>query len=328
MTRITEGQLARINLDHINRNRERVSVLSNEVDTGVKVRNPKDSDQAAIISDYQNTLKRIEGYSNRTANVKSFLSFQEDALAQVADILNRAKEVAAQGANETNSSTARAQLSEEIFQLRDHLVTIANSKYQGKYVWGGADDDDPPYDGNTYTNPSSGNASVRYVFDNETGTAITRSVNITEDLAITVNTPGNQIFDGSIQALERLGRSLAGYSTLPASGAPTGGGTAYNFPSQFSQQTDDIQNAMDLLETARATNIEPERVSLSGRQTRIDTAEALLSMTKNNAQAVLGTLQDADIITSATELQQAQTVLQASLTVSAKVLNQSIADLL
>jgi flagellar hook-associated protein 3 FlgL len=328
MTRVTESQLARNNLLHISQNREAVAKYSNEVDTGFKVTKPSDSDQSGIVAQYQGALQRIDSYRNRTAAVKSFLGFQEEALSQVSDLINRAKEIAAQAGNETNGVTARAQLSEEAFQIRDHLVQIANSKYQGKYVWGGADDDDPPYDAATYTTPASGAAAQRWVFDAESGTNVTRAVNVTEDLSITTNTPANGVFDNAVFALERLGRALAGYETLPASGTPTGAGSAYTFPAQFSAQTAAIRDSMDLLETARATNIEPERVSIAARQRRLDTAESLLTLTKSNAEQVLDKLQNADIIESASFLQQAQTTLQAALSVSARVLNQSIVDLL
>jgi flagellar hook-associated protein 3 FlgL len=273
-------------------------------------------------------MQRIDSYRNRTASVKSSLGFQEEALAQVSDLINRAKEIAAQGGNETNGVTARAQLAEEVFQIRDNLVSLANSKYQGKYVWGGADDDDPPYDAALYTNPATGPANQRWVFDAEAGTSVTRSVNVTEELSITTNTPANGIFDNAIYAIERLGRALAGYETLPATGAPTGGGVAYTFPAQFSAQTTAIRESMDLLETARASNIETERVSVAARQRRLDTAESLLQLTQTNAQTVLDQLQNADVIESASLLTQAQTVLEASLAVSARVLNQSIIDYL
>jgi flagellar hook-associated protein 3 FlgL len=328
MTRITENQLSRTNLLHISQNRQAVSRYSNEVDTGYKVTKPGDSDQAAIVAQYQGVMQRIDSYRNRTASVKSSLGFQEEALAQVSDLINRAKEIAAQGGNETNGVTARAQLAEEVFQIRDNLVSLANSKYQGKYVWGGADDDDPPYDAALYTNPATGPANQRWVFDAEAGTSVTRSVNVTEELSITTNTPANGIFDNAIYAIERLGRALAGYETLPATGAPTGGGVAYTFPAQFSAQTTAIRESMDLLETARASNIETERVSVAARQRRLDTAESLLQLTQTNAQTVLDQLQNADVIESASLLTQAQTVLEASLAVSARVLNQSIIDYL
>lgn len=328
MTRISERQLHRTSIGHIQDNREAVFRYSNEVDTGLKVSKISDSDQTSLISEYQESLKQVESYRNRTAAAQSALSFQEEALSQAGDLLVRAKEIAAQAANGSNSSTTRTALADEAFQLRNQIVSIANSKYQGKYIWGGADDDDPPYDALTYTNPASGDAAQRYVFDAESGTAVQRSVAVAPDISITLQTQANTVFDGAIQALERLGRSLAGYQTLPAVGVPTGAGAAYTFPADFAQQTTDIRATIDLIDTARSSQIEAERVSISGRLRRADVAVSVLSLTQNSAEQVLDSLQSADMASSASSLQQAQTALQAAMTVSARVMGQSIMDYL
>lgn len=328
MTRVTESQLLRNNLNGINRSRQNILKLNNEIDTGLKVQNPGDSELSATIEKYRQTLDKLAKYKNRTAGIKSFLTFQDDALAQSSELMNRAKEIAAQASNETNSPQTRAAMAEEVFQIRDHLVQLANSKYQGKYVWGGAQDGNPPYDPQTYATPASGGASQRYVWDNMAGRTVTRTVNISDGLTLSVDTQGNTIFDSAIQGLERLGRSLAGYKTNPASGAPDGTGGAYSFPTEFHAQTLDIQAALDQLDSAQKNQIEPERVGLGGKLRRIDTADSLLELTKASAQDALDKLQNADIAESASNLTQAQTVLQASLTVTAKVLNQSIMDYL
>lgn len=328
MTRVTESQLASALIGYVQNHRTTIQKLNEEISTGIKVNTPGDSNDSGTISQFRQSLDRVESYKNRITSVQSFLTFQDDALNQANELLVRAKEIASQAANETNSATTRAQMAEEVFQIRDHLVSLANSTYQGKYVYGGADDDDPPYDANVYTVPPTGGASQRYVFDAEPGTSTTRSVQLTDDLSITTNTPGNQIFDNGIQAMERLGRALAGYQTNPAVGAPDGTGAAYTFPAQYSQQTADIRNTIDLLNTARQNDILPERVSISGRMRRIETAKSLLDLTKASGEEVLDRLQNTDVFDSASQLSQAQTALQASLTVSTQVLKLSILDFL
>lgn len=326
MSRVTETQLLRSNLNYINSSRKVIQKLNMEVDSGYKVHTPGDSEVSATIEKYRQTLDRMDSYKNRTASVKSILTFQDDALSQVSELLNRAREIAAQAANETNSETTRAQMAEEVFQIRDHLVSLANSKYQDKYVWGGAVDNNPPFDAFTYTAPATGGASQRYAWDGAAGRNVSRTVNISDDLNLTIDTQGNSIFNTAIEGMERLGRSLAGYKTNPSSGMPDGTGVAYTFPTEFSQQTQDISASLDILDRARTQDIEPERVTLGGKLRRIETAESLLDLTKTSAMEALDKLQNADIAESASSLTQAQTILQASLQVTAKVLNQSIMD--
>lgn len=331
MTRISENQTARGVLYQIYQNRKAYAKFSNEVSSGLKVVDPGDSRFSGTIAQYRETLQRIEGHRSRIKAIEGVLSFQDNTMTQMAELLVRAREVAAQAGNEINGPDVRAQMAKEVWELRDQVISLANSKYQGKYVYGGLDDDDAPFGAAAYTEPASGRASERWVYDDTTiepGNALTRSVNITEDLSIIVNTPGSQLFSNAIFALERLGRALEGYRTEPATGAPDGTGTAFVLPDELAQQTDAIENAMDLLEQARVRDIMPERVSLGARLKRLQTADALLDLTKQDAEAVLAELQAADIATSATNLTQAQTALEASYTVNSRILTLTILDFL
>jgi len=326
MTRVSENQSVRGLVSFVAENKRRVNEFSNQLTTGVKVSRPGDSIDAGVISRYQQQIGRIESYSNTIAQAKSYLTFQDEVVSQANDILVRAKEVAQQGANETLDATARGHLAEEIFQIRDQMAALANSSYQGKYVWGGSDDDDPPFDQLSYTEPATGNANKRYVFDAEPGTSNSKSIKVTDDISVALNSPGQKIFGASIEVLERLSRALAGYSTTPASGTPDGGGSAFTFPTDYHTQTQEIKKCIDLLNTARDRDLIPERVSIGGRLRRMETGEALLELSKNSAQEVLNRIQNADETEAAANLQQAQTALQASYSVTAKVLRLTILD--
>lgn len=327
MTRISDNQRSRNLILSIQQNRANVDRYGNEVTTGQKVQQPGDSNVSGTVATLQETLNRVEGSTARIADVKSTLTFQDDVMNEVNAILIRAKEVATQAANTTNSEITRAQQAEEVFQMRDQLVNLANSTLKGRYIFGGAADNQPPYNPLTYVDPATGPASVRYEFDAvEPGITQVRTVQITNEVGIVTTTPANTIFDNAIQALERLGRAMAGYDTNPPTGAPDGTGAAFVFPADLTAQTDDIRGAIDLINTAREQDILPERVSLGGRLRRIESAESILNLSKNNAIEVLDRLQSSDIVEAASKLTLAQTALNASLSVTTQLLNQSILD--
>jgi flagellar hook-associated protein 3 FlgL len=329
MTRITDSQTYRLILDTIAYHRESIQKYSNEVSTGVKVFEPGDSKHSGTISRFRELMNRIEGHEQRLGPAEAQLQHQNNILKEANELAVRAKEIATQTANETNGTEVRYQMAAEVFELRDQLIGLANTTYQGRYIYGGTDDDDPPYDlVAPYDPPATGRASEHYAYDADPGSDGTKSIPITDDMTITVSTPGNQIFDNMVQALERLGRSLSGYSTNPAVGAPDGTGAAYVFPDDINQQTADIQNCIDLLTTAREEDIMPEEVSVAARLKRLQTAESILSLSKTAAQEALARLQDADIVTSATDLIAAQTALEASLAVTGKIMNQSLLNYL
>lgn len=326
MTRISENQFTNLLVNYTVDNKARVNKYSEQVATGIKASMPSDSVDSGVIARYKQQLDRIDGYTTTIARAKSMIQFQDDALGQMDDLILRAKEVAQEGANESLTPSARAFLAEEIFQIRDQIVGLGNSSYQGRYIYGGADDDDPPFDATIYNLPLTGPASVKYEFDGEIGTSQERPVNITDDMSIALNTPGSKVFGTAIEAIERLGRSLQGYATTPATGIPDGGGAAYVFPADYKTQTADIKKCLDLLNTARDRDLLPERTALGGKQRRLETAESLLTLTKASAQEVLNKLQNADETESVANLTQAQTALQASYSVTAKVLKMTIMD--
>lgn len=328
MTRVAENQILNRIMWAMQNNRRNADILSDQISSGIAVRNPSDSPQAGEISRYQQTLARMESFTNRIASVKSFLEFQDDTIGEATNIVNRAREIAEQASNSTNSNITRAQMAEEVWQIRDHLVSLANSTYQGKYVWGGADDDDAPFDPLTYTNPATGNASRRYTFDDEAGTDVFRNVQVSDDISLTVNTDGQALFADAIAGLERLGRALSGYRTTLTAGAPDGGGTAYTFPTDFEEQTSDIRAAMDVIDSARKDDLLVERVNLGGKMRRLDTAISLMNVTKTSSQEALSTLQDTDATEAASKLAQAQSSLQATMIVTGRVLNLTILDYL
>lgn len=144
MTRISESQFTRMLIQHTANTKARVDKYSEQVSTGIKAALPSDSVDSGVISRYKQQLDRIDGYMTTISRVKSFVQFQDDALSQMDELIVRAKEIAQQGANESLTPSARAFLAEEVFQIRDQVVGLGNSSYQGRFVYGGADDDDPP----------------------------------------------------------------------------------------------------------------------------------------------------------------------------------------
>lgn len=333
MTRISSNQLSGNIIFQIDKSREKVSKYSQEVSTGIKVSKPGDSDYSGAISQLQSSRQRNESYEQRIKSLESSFITQDNILSESTSLLIRAKEIATQGANESYSLENRESLSEEIFQIRDQLAQLANTKHNDSYVYSGYVDDTPPFSAATYAN-GTGQQAERFEYITADGATSTRNVKISDTLNIRQNTPGDEVFNGAIWSLERLGRALAGFRTDPDSvtaGAPTaiapdGSGTAYDLtnPAEVTEQTQDILNSIDLLDFARERDISQERTNVAGRMTRLESAKDVLELNNNSLDELLSNLRDADIVDSATNLSLAQTALEAAYSVTTRVLNLSI----
>lgn len=299
---------------------------SQQLSTGVRVENPGDDPNFSLISFNELKLADTDSFKKRISFLKGYFDFLDENLNQANNVLIRAKEIAQQAANETYSPEMRERLSHEVFQLRDHLVRLANATYQGRYVWGGSADDNPPVDLSSYTVPSSGPASQRYVFDSEPGRDVFRQVQVSPDFTVQMNDSGFETFARAIGALERLGRALAGYSTNPPTGLPNGTGSAYNFPNDFSNQTAAIRNALDLLEDARANDIGNQRTIIASRLTRLDISMQILRLDQGAAEDYLAKVRDVDVAEAATKLKLTETFLQATYQVISRVSRLNLLD--
>ncbi len=331
--RITDLSLRETFQRDIFRTRRGLDEVRREVSSGIRVNDPSDDPgRAGTIENFRNTLQRIDRHSQRISYATNFLDQQESVLGQANDLLVRAKEIATQGANETIGSQLRENLSREVFQLRDTLVNLGNTRVQGRYIYGGADDDDPPFDlsGTPYTEPASATdpASQRYVFDAENGTALQRSVSVSDFSNIQITTTGSSVFSNAIGALERLGRALAGYRTTPEDGStlPTGGGAAFNLPTDYQAQSAAIRQSIDLLETARNDDIGQERVNVGGRLARIEVEDQILKTLKIDVEKSRSSIQDADVFDAASRLTQLETNFQATLAAGVRISNLSLLD--
>jgi flagellar hook-associated protein 3 FlgL len=338
--RVSENQIARRLLSDALRNRVDVGRYSQELASGYKAERPGDSKYSATISQLRDTLTQVDGFKRRASAAFGLLQSQDNALASANDILVRAQELATQGANETNGAEERRLIAQELYELRTHLVNLANTQYQGRYVFSGNADDTPAFSpdlGNPFTVPGDGSAAdTFYVYNSNPGSLDTREVRITSEVNIHVNANGSEIFGDSITALTNLARALDGYnSEYEANGAPppalipdNAASTQYNFPDDTSLQTQSILAALDDLKSARETQVMPERVNLAGRMRRVETAESLLELSANSARDVLSGLQDTDMTVSSSNLVTAQTALTASLQVTTQMLRTTILNFL
>lgn len=73
----------------------------------------------------------------------SWMNDTEAALAEIGEVLKRAYELTVDAANGTKDDGDLLKIREEIEQLKDHLVQIANTTYSGRHIFSGYKTDKP-----------------------------------------------------------------------------------------------------------------------------------------------------------------------------------------
>ena len=112
--------------------------LQEQVTGGKRINRPSDDPigQAEVIR-FEKSLKNSDQYLRNIDRLSSFVSVSEGALQTVQDQLVRVRSLAVQGANATNTAADRTIIAQEVRQIYDQLIALANTNNEGAYIFAG-----------------------------------------------------------------------------------------------------------------------------------------------------------------------------------------------
>lgn len=136
--RITNNMLINNMINYIGNNLTRMDKYQSQLATGKKISVPSDDPVvAARALKLRTDVAEIEQYQKNTKDAQSWLDTTEDALAKMGDILQRARELAVQASNGTNTVDDTRKIGEEAKQLRAQMIQLGNLTYAGRYIFSG-----------------------------------------------------------------------------------------------------------------------------------------------------------------------------------------------
>ena len=98
--RVSSNQVYRTGIGSILEAQSKLSRIQEQVASGKRIQNPSDDPTAAAeIVRLRSELNRVEAYQRTADRAVSSLSFEESAVAGAESVLQRARELAVQGAN-------------------------------------------------------------------------------------------------------------------------------------------------------------------------------------------------------------------------------------
>jgi flagellar hook-associated protein 3 FlgL len=119
---------------------DRLSKTQMQLSTTKQINKPSDApDQAATITRLKSAIDRQNAYVSTINSVKDKLSQQETGASNATDVLTRLKELTIQAANDTYSGVDRKSIDLEVRQLRDQLLSLANTQdVNGNFIFSGS----------------------------------------------------------------------------------------------------------------------------------------------------------------------------------------------
>jgi flagellar hook-associated protein 3 len=185
--RITENAFVADFLRNVTRSRSRINRLNNQLSAQKKVLTASDDPDATnLILRLDSSLARIAQYKKNVEDAKSTLNATSLALKSATSITQSVKEIITGSTNVKDKEVLR-QFGEQIGQLLDHGLEVANTNFNRKYILGGSNSTTPPY--------TWAGVPPRVVYN---GNADAHRIQVGEGLSQTVNITGSQAFpDGN-----------------------------------------------------------------------------------------------------------------------------------
>lgn len=144
--RVTGNMLSSNLLSNIYGNLKDLNKYQNQITSNSRIARISDDPIAAVSSiQIGNDLSGNEQYSKNISDAKAWLNVTEDALSQMNEIVKRAGELSVQASNEIYNQQQRATIMQEVEELKSEYISIANTKFAGKYLFGGFNTTEDPF---------------------------------------------------------------------------------------------------------------------------------------------------------------------------------------
>lgn len=143
--RITQSMLQNNMLRHLFKSQQEMDKYFTQIYTGKKIRRPSEDPVIAMRGiGYRTELEEVKQYQRNVSNVWSWMDHADDALDKATKVMQRLEYLAIQAKNDTLSQSERHSILEEVKQLEQHLITIANTSVNGRYIFNGTDTNHAP----------------------------------------------------------------------------------------------------------------------------------------------------------------------------------------
>lgn len=279
-------------LRNLSKSYDRLGVYQNQVSTGKKITKPSDDPVVAMKGmTYRSNLREVQQYKRNLSELYLWMDNSEAGMEQANNAIQRIRELVVQGKNGTYSDDDKRAIAREIEQLKDDLITVANTKVAGRYIFNGTDvGTQPVAPGNP---PTVSHNTDDYLVEISRGIKLKGNVN-----------PANVFSQDLFDTIQQIQDNLDGIA-----------GT---------QDLDTLLGDLDrIIDTFSA-----ERSELGARYNRLEMVENRIDLQEVVSSRILSDNEDADLERVITDLTVQESVHRAALGVGARIIQPSLLDFL
>lgn len=196
--RITTLGTSNTMLNYILNTESKYYDLSQEAASGLKVEKPSD-DPSAVKSliNVKTQLSQLNNYLDNMSTAQNELNIFDDSMSSLTELVNNATSLTTEAANGTYSDTNMDNIKVQVDQITQSVVDVANTQYNGTYIFSGTAVGTKPY---TVTTNSSGQiTAITYNGTPESGD-YKRYTTVSDGVNVAINTTGDQVFGSYLQS--------------------------------------------------------------------------------------------------------------------------------
>lgn len=133
-------------MSQIHRLNEEMLMVQEKISSQKRINRPSDDPLGmSRVLDFRSTIAGIEQYQDNITTAKSRIEFSESTLGFVDDLLAQARGVAQNNSDPDITVQNRQLAADEVKDIYDQIMQMANSKFGNAYMFGGHKTDTPPY---------------------------------------------------------------------------------------------------------------------------------------------------------------------------------------
>lgn len=276
------------------------NTLTTELSSGLRVTSLQDdpvaAGQSALLA---SSISKDDTFVQTASGETSAMQVADSTLAEVVTQLTSAISIAVGGNSGTVNANNAAAIAQQLSGIRDQVLSLANTSYQGQHLFAGSQGSVQPFTLNTSASP----ATVTYA-----GDANIQYIQTPSGQSIQTNLPGSSLFgSGSSGIFGALTNLIADFS----SGTPVS--------STLTTDTAALTSALGQMSSQRAT--------LDSSLSRLLSTSSYIQTQQTELTVAQGNLVSADPAKIASQLSSAETQHQALLSVmSALATSQNLFD--
>lgn len=280
----------------LNINNRDTQIAQNELATGRRVNAPSDDPAAtAVAIGIHGQTSQNDQFTQNISNLSGLLQTADSTMSSVITVLNQAISLGTQAGDGTLDATDRTTISTQIQAVTQQMLSLANTTYQGNYIFAGNNSGQPAY----VQDPTSP-TGVTYQ-----GNSGVNQIEISQGTDIATNVPGSQIFSNSSNDVFAALNNLA----------------------QAAQSGNGVQAAVAQLSSA-FDYVNSQRSFYGSQLSQLNNVNNYLTNNKVQLASQENTAIGIDLAQATVDVQNALTNRSAILAAGAKIQNVSLLDYL